>query len=391
MKMPNTPKRRPADAQKAEHIGEVGILTFHRSDNFGVILQAYGLKHFLRERGVRAEIVRYAPFFMTGRHRWVPYRPAAGLGELVRSAAGALAQFFRRLLHWREFAARRSSMDRFRREYLIDVRQPKIRFSPGLRRLPYRTYLVGSEQIWNPDITCGLRRVYFGDFQSKRKKRVIAYAASLGGASLRPQYDRKFARLLRNVDTVSLSEADAVPYVKRLYRGEVAVVSAPVFLLDKTAWQEVERLPPRLGYILVYATESNPDMAAYIHELSLNTGLRVVELGEERSGVHGAVDACAGPAEFLGYIHGATYVVTNSLHGTAFSIIYQKRFLTFAHSRVNDRIVNVLRLHGLEDRLYRTGGDIDAPVDWDAVRQRTALEVRKSEAFLLESILGRTE
>lgn len=379
------------DAQNAEHRGEVGILTFHCSDNFGAMLQAYGLKRFLREHGVQAEIVRYAPFFMTGRHWWAPYWPAANLWKWVRSTAGALLVFSRHLLHWREFSTRRKSMARFRREYLIDVRQPRIRFSPGLRRLPYRTYLVGSDQIWNPSITYGLRRVYFGGFQSDRKKRVIAYAASLGGASLLPRYDREFARLIRNVDVVSLREAEAAPYVKRFYHGKITTALDPVFLLEKTAWQEVERRPSRLDYILVYATERNPNMAGYIHELSQKTGLRVVELEEPRSGSAAEVDAAAGPAEFLGYIHDAAYVVTNSFHGTAFSILYQKQFLTFAHSSVNARIVNVLRLHGLEARLCQTGGDIDAPVDWDAVRERTALEVRKSEAFLLDNILGRTE
>lgn len=389
--MPNTPEGRPADAQGAEHMGEVGILTFHCSDNFGAMLQAYGLKRFLREHGIQAEIVRYAPFFMTARHWWAPYWPAAGLRNWARSMTNTLAQFFQHLLHWREFAARRSNMARFRREYLIDVRQPRIRFSPGLRRLSYRTYLVGSDQIWNPGITHGLRRVYFGGFQSDRKERVIAYAASLGGASLPPQYDREFARLLRNVDAVSLREAEAAPYVKRFYHGKITTALDPVFLLEKTAWQEVEHLPSRLDYILVYATERNPSMATYIHELSRKTGLRVVELEEPRAGSPGEVDATAGPAEFLGYIHRAAYVVTNSFHGTAFSILYQKQFLAFAHSAVNTRIANVLRLHGLEDRLCQTGGDIDAPVDWDAVRERTALEIRKSEAFLLDNILGRTE
>ncbi len=84
LKMPNMPKRRPADAGNAGHMGEVGILTFHCSDNFGAMLQAYGLKRFLREHGVRADIVRYAPFYMTGRHWWLPYWPASGWRGWVR-------------------------------------------------------------------------------------------------------------------------------------------------------------------------------------------------------------------------------------------------------------------------------------------------------------------
>lgn len=374
-----------------EHGGEAGILTFYCSDNFGAMLQAYGLKRFLREHGVRADIVRYAPFFMTGRHWWLPYWPASNLREGVRLLLGAPLILLRRLLTCREYAARRRNMAHFRREHLIDVRQPQIRFTAGLQKLPYETYIVGSDQIWNPNITYGLRRAYFGDFHSGRKERVIAYAASLGGASLPPRYDREFAQLVQHVDALSLREEEAVPYVRRFYPGRVTAVLDPVFLLEESAWREVERLPARSDYILVYATERNARMAAYVHALSRKTGLRVVELDEARIGPPAELDAAAGPAEFLGYLHGAAYVVTNSFHGTAFSILYRKRFLAFAHSRLNARIANVLRLHGLEDRLCQTGGDIDAPVDWAAVRKRTAAEVRRSGAFLLDSIWGRTE
>ena len=378
------------NARSAEGAGDVGILTFHCSDNFGAMLQAYGLKRFLRERGVRADVVRYAPFFMTSRHWWAPYRPVRGPRGVAWSLANMPRELLQHLRTRREFAARKANMARFRREYLVDARQPRIRFSSGLRRLPYRAYVVGSDQIWNPDITCGLRRVYFGDFESARKERVIAYAASLGGASLAPEYDREFARLARHVDAVSLREAEAMPYVERLYQGKTEAVLDPVFLLEEAAWREIERPAAGTGYILVYATEQNPNMTAYISALSRKTGLRVIELERARvtGGFPAEVDFSAGPAEFLGYIHGAAYVVTNSFHATAFSILYQKRFLVFAHSKVNARIANILRLHGLEDRLCRRGGDIDAPVDWEAVRERTAAEVRKSARFLLGNLGG---
>lgn len=95
--MPNTPQRRPADAQHAEHMEEIGILTFHCSDNFGAMLQAYGLKWFLRKHGAQAEIVRYAPFFMTARYWWVPCWPAESLWKWARSAPNTFLGFFQHL------------------------------------------------------------------------------------------------------------------------------------------------------------------------------------------------------------------------------------------------------------------------------------------------------
>ncbi len=363
--------------------GEVGILTFHCSDNYGAMLQAYALKQCLRSNGVAADIVRYEPPFLTGRHWWLPYVPGRGVKGLMAAGYG----FLRNLRAGGAFRRRRESMDRFRKACLTERSQPRALFLPGLKKLPYRCYVVGSDQIWNPNITCGLRRAYFGAFEGVRKERVVAYAASLGGASLPDRYGQEFAALLRNVDAVSLRETGAVPYVRQFFPGRVESVLDPVFLLGKEEWEKVERAPDRGKYILLYTTEPNRRMDGYARALAQRKGLAVVGLQAAEDG--GAeVDREAGPAEFLGYVHHAEYVVTNSFHAAAFSILFEKRFLVFAHSQVNERLVSVLALHGLEGRLCREGGEIDAPIDWAAVRVRTAAAAEASLNFLMKNVAG---
>ncbi len=373
--------------------GEVGILTFHCSDNFGAMLQAYGLKQCLRSNGVAADIVRYEPPFLTGRHWLIPYVPLLGLKGRLWGLSNLWFGFLRNLRTKEEFTRRRKNMDRFRKTYLLEEGQPRTLFLPGLRKLPYRRYIVGSDQIWNPEITCGLRKAYFGAFPGHQKERVAAYAASFGGASLPAKYDREFQALLQNLDAVSLREAGAVPYVQQFFPGKVEAVLDPVFFLGKEEWTKVERAPDREPYILFYATEQNLRMAAYVQALSQRTGLAVVELQAAGAADSPALDAAAGPAEFLGYVHHASYVVTNSFHAAAFSIIFEKQFLIFAHSRVNERLASVLALHALEDRLCREGasGEIDAPIHWPAVRERTAAGVASSQTFLLKNAVGETE
>ena len=195
----------------------VGILTFHCSDNFGAMLQAYGLKQFLCRSGVRASLVPYAPPYMIGRHWRIPYVPCRKPGGPLTCAAYAASGLQKNFCAYREFSIRRANMRRFRTEHLVNDGQPAIHFPAGLRDLPYRCYVVGSDQIWNPEITFGLRPEYFGSFADKKKARVIAYAASLGGATLPSQYDRDFARLLQNLDAISLREQEAAGYVKRFY------------------------------------------------------------------------------------------------------------------------------------------------------------------------------
>lgn len=262
-----------------------------------------------------------------------------------------------------------------------------------MRRLQYQYYVVGSDQIWNPDLTCGLKKAYFGAFSNRRKKKVIAYAASIGGTELPSSCDKEFSRLVRHIDAVSVREEAAVPYVERLYGKKVTAVLDPVFFLKKESWQKVERIPEKAQnrkYILVYVTEPNQEMSDYAKKLSLDTGLPVIEVRAGQLGLDAGfeVDHTTGPAELLGYIHNAEYVVSNSFHAVAFSIIYEKQFLAFVHRSLGARMRNIIHIHGLQDRLCEEGEvfDINAAVDWEAVRQRTKESVKASGEFLLKNL-----
>lgn len=372
-----------------ENSVEIGILTFHCSDNFGAMLQAYGLKRCLQDSGMKNHIIRYEPFYMTGRHWFLPYLPRTGQGRwwcLWNMWNGFKGNMGRR----KEFCAQRANMRFFRKRYLLEKGQRKLRFARDLEKLPYQYYVVGSDQIWNPEITCGLRRVYFGAFRNRCKKKTIAYAASLGGIALDSEYDEEFAGLINFVDAVSMREEGAIPYVKRFFKGEIMAVVDPVFLLEEEEWHKVEKKPDKKDYIFTYITEENQELADYVKRLSQETGLSVVELQTGDLGTGGGFDTdlTAGPAEFLGYIHYASYVVTNSFHAAAFSIIFQKRFLVFAHSRRGARLQNILKIHGLEDRMCVCGcdGDIDGDVDWQKVRGRREDVVKKSREYLLGNL-----
>lgn len=219
---------------------------------------------------------------------------------------------------------------------------------------------------------------------------MITYAASLGRESLDAQYDQRFSELLAHVDAVSVREEAAIPYIKRFYKGKVQSVLDPIFLLEKKEWVKVENMFEIGGYILVYATEFNKSLVDYAKKLSIDKGLPVTELrtsaGGTDSGFH--TDYTAGPAEFLGYIHRADYVVTNSFHAAAFSIIYQKKFIVFPHSRSNARLSNILDIHGLGGRLWQEGKEveIDSLTDWEKVERKTAESVQLSVKYLMKEL-----
>lgn len=358
---------------------DIGILTFHCADNYGAMLQAFGLKNHLLEKGLNVEIIDYRPPYMTGRHWWMPFIPA-------RDFLYALKEWIYHLQMGKSFFLRRNNMKSFRRKYLIEKGQKQIFFMYQFRNLSYRCYIVGSDQIWNPDITFGLRKAYFGAFESKNKKKVIAYAASLGGTELSGEYDDEFARLLRFVNAVSVREKEAVPYIKRFFQGDVTVVPDPVLLLKQEAWQKVEVLSGRSGYILIYMTERNDTLIACAKKLSYIKKLPVIELRSEagKGDITFITDYVAGPSEFLGYIHGADYVLTNSFHGIAFSIIYHKKFQAFLHKSLGVRLRNILEICELEDRICERGQrfDIDSDIEWNCVDRHLEEYIEAAEEFI---------
>ncbi len=321
---------------------------------------------------------------MTGRHWFIPYVPIPGLKGRIWCLKNMLDGYRIHRKMGEDYTRQRANMRRFREEHLVDSNHPRLLFAPQLSSLPYRNYVVGSDQIWNPNITCGLRN--FGAFSNKRKKNVVAYAASFGGASIPSAWDGQFAKLIQSVDAVSVREEAAIPYVKRFCKGEVTAVLDPVFFLPKETW----RAPEKKGYIFVYITEKNQELTDYVKKLSKETGLPVIETRTGRLGADDSfqVDYTTGPAEFLGYIHHADYVVTNSFHGIAFSIIFRKRFLAFLHRSLGARIRNILKLHGLEGRICEEGNEpeMEGGVDWDAVAARTEELTRDSGRFLLEHL-----
>lgn len=364
----------------------IGILTFHCSDNCGAMLQAYGLKKWLCMQGKFAEIVNYIPLSLVSRDWLIPIRLSPDISKkaMIHMAING----FRDRIHVRkEFFALRRNMRRFRKKYLIDN---SVKLSlHQLKRGTYHTYIVGSDQIWCPDITNGLKPAYFGAFPTKKKKKVIAYAASIGNAYNDVIYNEEFGRLLNHVNVISTREAAAIKYIEQFDRKAVSLPD-PVFLLEKKQWQKIEKLPRCEHYILIYAMEPNQKMYQYALQLSKEKGLKVIMLKSFGGTIVDGIEEVhtAGPAEFLGYIDLADYVITNSFHGTAFSIIFEKQFITFLHRTKGLRLINVLNLHGLESRICENDRmpNIDMFIDWDVVRNRNRKMKNQAERYLLENI-----
>jgi len=371
----------------------IGILTFYWADDYGALLQCCALKAYLG-RYRETVVIPYFPKPLRRRYRLLRTDPNARLLRRGYELAGRLIpwRFYRR---WK----RKRSMRLFRRRYLTRERR-MLSSSREIAAFSGKidTYVAGSDQVWNPEITEGLQEGYFCTFRRFLGKncRYVSYAASIGAERLEDKYRKPLARGLACLDAVSLREPASAPYIETLYAKKPAVVLDPVFLIEKRGWEAlIKRCRwKKRGYIAVYDTEYHAEMAGYLEELERNTGLAILVFSEKR-GYRWTNDARyvygCGPLEFLAAIRHAGRIVTNSFHATAFSILFEKPFVVFAHSSRNARIQDLLKTVCLEKRLVRTRADaracMEQVVDWPMVRQALEKEILRSKAFIEREII----
>ena len=368
-----------------------GLLTFHWADDCGGMLQAYALKRYLELQGEEAVFLPYAPRKLTGRYWWAPLIATQQQGRIRYQVP--LLWWGGNALRGTGFWRRRRLMRRFRRQYLTT--RPPVRRAEQLSLAGLRCLFVGSDQVWNPAITVGLDDAYLGELPGKETCRIASYAASMGGDRLPEDCRARFARQVgENFAAVSVREESAVPFVAELLGREPACVLDPTLLLDREEWERVAVPPKEERYLLVYATQRNTEMAEEIRAFAREQGLRAIQLSAQRwweitAGVESR-DA-VGPAEFVGYFRNAACVITNSFHGTVFSILFRRPFLTFCHTTRGARMGDLLNKLGLLERLAT--GEIEsdrrrlaAPTDWEGAAERLTAARQQSEAFIARQL-----
>ena len=365
-----------------------GILTFHWADDYGAMLQAYALKTCLeRLTKEKVEVIPYAPVKLTGRYWLFP---------VVGDERGRKIRYFlryrgliRNVSRLRGFLRRRKNMRGFRQLYL--TREPGIRRADRLFLKKYSCVFVGSDQVWNPEITVGLDDAYMGKVKEKVKCRLIAYGASFGKDSLPARYHAPFEKAVNeNFSGISMREKSAVPFVKQFYHGNVTDVLDPTLLLEQSAWQKIAKMPEQKNYILFIYTEYNELMMQYLQELSVELKKRVIQLSMPQPGQREDwidLEIEGGPSEFIGFFQNADCVVTNSFHGMVFSVLMEKQFIVFSHSNKNARIDNLMEKLELKSRLAEGGrmpekDEMLKGIDWKHVRRLIEKERGLSVEFI---------
>ena len=167
---------------------------------------------------------------------------------------------------------------------------------------------------------------------------------------------------------------------------EPSVVLDPTLLLLREEYEEI-KVPTKRAerYILVYMMETNRRLVQLADNISIATGLPVIQRKPGRI-FRNELESfyTHTPGEFLGEMEGAEYVITNSFHGTVFAIIYGRPFLSMLHSKTGSRTVDLLRSLGLEDHILYEARDFK---DMKQFKIKNPRELKKRvEALRAESL-----
>lgn len=357
---------RPSDTCK-----RIGILTFHRAFNFGAVLQTYALQKTLAQLNPEAQIsvLDVVPPFMEIRDApWHKFRKRAQQRAFQQFRDRHLALSGKRTAHIAE--------------QLGDV----------------DAIVVGSDQVWNPDLTKDAWATYFLD-QVSETCRKFSYAASFGEGVDRefaPSVKQTMQQLLARFERISVREESGQAICRQLNRDDAVHVLDPVLVADPAIFDslvaEAHQSKPAITAILLNETAEHRKLLRHLRKHSKQPA-QIITLKQRRLPTLGIRRPFASSIpDYLSAIKLAPLVITDSFHAVMFSLVFQRPFVV-TPSRANhrfERLANILALLGLQDRIAQQD-DLEqathllhTPIDYSAIQPELQKLRQHSLSFLAQ-------
>lgn len=318
---------------------KVGIVTWHYYNNFGSALQAYALQQSVIALGYDCNIINY---------RDDKFGKYSGLKNRLMEA----------LDKSRTLSNFKFPFVTFQFKYLKQT--TIIRKIGKLQEISkkYEVVICGSDQIWAPNV---FNPVYMLNFVPEGVRK-ISYAASIGLNNIPDELVVIYQKLLSDFHSVSVREKAGGQLLKDKCSIEADIVLDPTLLIDISHWNELESdFNTHEKYVFCYFLNENHRYREVVKRFSKEKGVKII--GHSANGGDAKwmnlVDRI-GPNEFLSLIHHAEAVFTDSYHGTIFSLLYHKPFLTFERFKESDKECQNSRIHQLNDYFNITNRIVQA-------------------------------
>lgn len=374
---------------------KIGIMSMQRIENYGSFLQAYALRRILEQMGHQVVFVDYriepcmvkAPVPEQPPRRPLWYRAIRKGYYLIQDGI--------QTLNGTRAAEKKLEESRLRNRYAQYLEELGIT-KQRTENVPVDVLIIGSDEVFNclqTNPAVGYSRQLFGEGVNADK--VISYAACAGFTTVEKlrQYGicEEVAQMLRtNFASMSVRDSNTFDLVKALTGKEPEIHLDPV-LVGQLA--ELCREKKDLtGYVVVYSYEermSNRERERdAIQNFAHERGLKTVSIGNYQTWTDLHLEA--DPFELLGYYKNAEYIVTDTFHGTVFSIVMEKRFAVIVRDSNAEKLGSLLQQFGFEDRQVRELSQLEAtltaPIRFDQARKKLAEERKRTIEYLTRAI-----
>lgn len=365
---------------------KVCLITYTRSPNYGAALQLYATYKSLIKLNCDVSVLCYQNRFESEK---------SGLKFLLSDNVGVKDKI-REYVASYLFGVKRNSRRNFNDFYNEMKHTSPIKSVEELSKFEeFDVFCVGSDQVWNPKITGGFDDVFI--LNSKLNKKKISFSSSMGSVDFSGYSTESFINSLKEYDHISVREEIAYEYLNSRIPNQITKVVDPTLLLGRDAWNE-EIMKKTRGinisdkYVLVYALgglfEKNRQIAS---EIAQKIGAKVVAITlSNRPKKVDKIITNATPIDFVQLIRDASFVVTNSFHGTCFSMMMQTPFYSVRFGNNPARAEELLKTYNLDNRLLKE----NEPINYDLLSKDDLIDakvnlennVQKSLTWLKESV-----
>lgn len=320
-------------------MGEVGIITFHNGSNYGAALQTFALQEALRDISDNVMIINYDNRFIS-----------KGLDTIrfdlsVRGIYYALTDVLNLKTNSTKIKRFKSFFNQY---YILSELMDKEKLHKN--GVNFDVGISGSDQIWNSILNNGVDDIYFLNIPGLKKK--CSYASSIGSYKFdNLDYNEKICKLLKSYTNISVRENGEL--ISAVINQEVRTVCDPTLLLSKGEWERKLSLKvSEEKYLLIYAMTDFQNVTEYAIKAAKKRNLKIKYIGtpvKKYKNIEYIKDA--GPKEFVDLFFNEDYVVTNSFHGTAFSVNFGRQFVSLKNPKNPERAMYFLGSIKAEGRL----------------------------------------
>lgn len=354
------------------------LITVHVGQNFGSNLQTIATCEILKKLGYSPLVVNYIPKRVSRKSYW-------------RDAFKTPIKLCWRVLHAPLFYKNLHIYEKYQSQY-CKLSQPIYDNDDFSQKCPISdVYITGSDQVWNSKHNQGLnKRYYFDGIQGLK----VAYASSFGVENLPLDEYAEVKRMLSEYSAISVREDSAKTLVNSMGY-EATHLLDPTFMLNKEEWRKYASEPiVKEPYILMYTPYNIVDKSKLYEtarRIAKDNKLQIVTFSwnMKNEPLADKTIKWASPGDFLSLMYNADFVLTNSFHGTAFSINLNKQFLVYLPSGFGTRIMSILSLAKLGHRLM-TGDEEEIPykelIDYSVTNEILEMERTKAMDFLNKAL-----